>query len=96
MIGRDRNGDFDEDNNAFFSVTVQNDKYGYTTVGALLPGSYGHDGYLPGTYYNYPYDFNIVAFWFLTYDNATQNFTWTTFSQNDVHVTFKYFINAGV
>lgn len=96
LIGQDRNGNFDEDNNAFFSVAVQNDKYGYTTVGALLPGSYGHDGYLSGTYYNYPYDFNIVAFWFLAYNDSIKNFEWRTFPQTDVYVTFYLFINAGV
>lgn len=62
VVGQDSKGNFDYENNTFYSEAELSDKWGYVTLGALLPATYGQDGSFSGYKYTHSYDYNIVDF----------------------------------
>lgn len=93
LIGQDRDGNWDTANNSFFSKVVHSDKYGILTVGAVLPGSWGNDGYFSNSYYK-RFDYNQIALFFLNYNKSTGLFEMKNFPKGEVYTTFDLFWNV--
>lgn len=68
LLGKDKNGKWDEAHNSSSSGFVITTPDGITKIGSLLPYPYGQDGYFQGTKYQHSYDVNRAYLRYLRYD----------------------------
>lgn len=76
LIGKDKDGNFDLNNNSNYSAMMMTNTDGLVTISALLPYSYGNDGSFRGYSYTHHYDINIATFRYIKYNSASNSLSY--------------------